>query len=107
MRGESSSNSGRAEEENFWDIIFNLLPFVIPETEPIEPEIIETEGKLMQGEHDPMTGRETLLSTPKKKNKEFLVYTKRKHQQKSIARAIYDQEEKQIFIFLLSFVGLP
>ena len=41
----------------------------------------------MQGEYDPMTGGETLLSTPKEKNKELLVYTKRKPQQKSIVQA--------------------
>ena len=36
LQGESSSNSSSTEEGNFWDIIANLLPSVVLETEPTE-----------------------------------------------------------------------
>ncbi|KAM0944641.1 hypothetical protein DsansV1_C11g0110951 [Dioscorea sansibarensis] len=75
------------EEENFWDVIPNPLPTTVVESEhnletQVEPRAHKPKLST-QSDRDPTSGEETLHSVPKDKNNELLVYTNRRHQQRS------------------------
>ena len=74
LQGES-----RESEGNFWDLLPTPLPTVVLDN----PKPTNSHPQAFHPSHNSTSGGETSLSAPTAANKELLVYTKRRHQQKS------------------------
>ena len=84
FRGESK-DSKEGNLWDVWDVLPNPLPTMVIESIQNEPQV-EASGQPnlpIETNSDPASGGETLQSVPRNKNSELLVYTKRKHQQRS------------------------